>query len=909
MLRLALLIVFGALAALSAMAHSSTYEAPHDKARLLEATATTSAATVVPFATMETAGDALLHILAFLIILAAAHPLGMLFPRLFRLPLITGYLIVGILTGPFVANLLRTDLVDMLSKSVNAMALSFISFQAGQEIYLPELRPQIRGILQLLMVLYTTAMTILTLVLWLGAGPFFYGMFDSSCKLAIALLFGSIAVLGSPATVMAIKIELDSNGPFTNLMLGATMMAEFVVLISFSVSRVVASVYCAKLDVSFANLMFTMGIVLSNLLVGAFIGLLILAIFLLPGPSAHGHDHDGEHSQATAMSERDTAILGSSTINGIKPPEHHQHHEATKSSSSFFSSLYFKGFWWLFMGYVFYVGTSTISELTIAHYGHSWDVKFEPLLVLMVASCIAGHHVGIRHEMHVILDAAAPFVFLPFFVMTGAGLKLDQVADAIPLMSLFVGLRYIAIFLACYTTGRFLLKLPPTQYNNLWLTMTPQAGVALGLANEVKGLSTDPWAAEFAATIVAAVVVNQIIGPVLCAMGLSRAGESRVAGGQLDTEMETGDGNDPGRGSLAGDMRGSMLKAHPSMFKVTSAIVVGNDGAACEIALQLALYGAQVKLPLLSDDKAARWNLVVKAIHESKKNGGLNSTRGGNFVELQELMVDNGATKSEQHEHDEGAAIRRTLADATSSSGGTDAIFFTGDENRTLEHVKMLAATTTTAKMPRLVAVLEDMRCVNELRRLGVLTVQSALALANIATRVGLSDNASASQVCADSCPSDAVSSASFLLENAAGASAMPRVIRDRRRVLQRNVRQILSSQGVGSFQQHDGLREALGMAQLPMSGNVAPTRLSMFGRSNGPEYFLGSGMRTYRPSNLASDIYIMDGGVNGEGGYEPGSPTDSDFATIELHSNRSAKAVYSSTNLTPGKAKGNSRR
>jgi hypothetical protein len=93
------------------------------------------------------------------------------------------------------------------------------------------------------------------------------------------------------------------------------------------------------------------------------------------------------------------------------------------------------------------------------------------------------------------------------------------------------------------------------------------------------------------------------------------------------------------------------------------------------------------------------------------------------------------------------------------------------------------------------------------------------------------------------------------------------------------------------------------------MPENVAPTRLSMFGRANGPEYFLGSGVRTYRPSNLTSEIYVMGDGANGDGGYEPGSPTDSDFATIELHSNRSAKAAYSSTSLTPGKAKGNIRR
>ncbi|POM59083.1 Hypothetical protein PHPALM_36183 [Phytophthora palmivora] len=94
-----------------------------------------------------------------------------------------------------------------------------------------------------------------------------------------------------------------------------------------------------------------------------------------------------------------------------------------------------------------------------AAYGLSWEIKFEPLLVLMVASCLAGHYTPIRHDMHVILDTVAPYVFLPFFVMTGAALKLDQVVNAIPLMSLYVVLRFVVIFIACYVGGRFMLDI------------------------------------------------------------------------------------------------------------------------------------------------------------------------------------------------------------------------------------------------------------------------------------------------------------------------------------------------------------------------------------------------------------------------------------------------------------------
>ncbi|KAJ8564206.1 hypothetical protein ON010_g7139 [Phytophthora cinnamomi] len=164
--------------------------------------------------------------LAFVIVLVAAHPLGLSFPKLFKLPLITGYLVIGIIAELFVANLLTDGLVNMLSNDVSALALSFISFQAGQEIYLPELRPQLNSVMVLLAALYVTAMLILTSAILLAESAFFYDDMRFYCQLGIALMFGSISVLGSPATVMTIKIELNSVGPFTSLMLGVTMTAD-----------------------------------------------------------------------------------------------------------------------------------------------------------------------------------------------------------------------------------------------------------------------------------------------------------------------------------------------------------------------------------------------------------------------------------------------------------------------------------------------------------------------------------------------------------------------------------------------------------------------------------------------------------------------------------------------------------
>ncbi|ETK88302.1 hypothetical protein L915_07436 [Phytophthora nicotianae] len=785
----------------------------------------------IPFNSWGNTTDTLQYALAFIVVLVAAHPLGLFFPKLFQLPLITGYLVIGIIAGPFVANLLPKELVDMLSTYVSALALSFISFQAGQEIYLPELRPQLKQIFILLSVLYIVAMIVLTSVHLLANNAFFYDDFITNCQLGIALMFGSISVLGSPATVMAIKIELNSVGPFTNLMLGATMTAEFVVLVSFSISRIICSIYCADLSVSVGNLVFTLAIVASNLLLGALLGLVIILIFQIPGSAAEEHMDLHDPTSITASNYSQYRDLEAATDPDRMPHPHNAYVEAidrrrTKRPEFWTTrvSLYVKGFLWLTMGYVFYISTTTISEATVASYGLSWEVKFEPLLVLMVASCLAGHYSLIRHDMHVILDTVAPYMFLPFFVMTGAALKLDKVVDAIPLMSLYVCLRFVSVFIACYFGGRFLLKLPPRQYNNLWLTMTPQAGVALGLANEVKALSTEPWAAEFAATIVAAVVVNQIIGPVLCAIGLSRAGESkydRVAEAQpADGETSESDGSAHGGRSLLhtrsrlsssnitqgnGDPRALL-----PFYKVKSAVVIGEDEVAFEIALELSLYGAQVNVPLLDKEQAEKWHSINETI--------LKRSAKGDLIQYKNKIED-------REKNDQMSAA--------------DVLIFTGDGMRTLEHVRTMKELLG-EDHPRMIAVIPDCTFSKELKELGVLIIQPAIALANIATRMALLDQKLAESLSQEISTTSDFATAAYFMNRESVHSLSEMRLDGRRLALGRSV---VNHHSVN----YDRLAEALAAENLPMP--PPPSRVSMFGTSAAgfdPFARRGDGMSAY---------------------------------------------------------------
>ena len=81
---------------------------------------------------------------SFAFIAIAAHQIGHLATRL-HLPLISGYLVAGILSGPFILQFMGSVNVESL-RFLDEMALGFIAFVAGSEMALDELRGRYRSI-------------------------------------------------------------------------------------------------------------------------------------------------------------------------------------------------------------------------------------------------------------------------------------------------------------------------------------------------------------------------------------------------------------------------------------------------------------------------------------------------------------------------------------------------------------------------------------------------------------------------------------------------------------------------------------------------------------------------------------------------------------------------------------------
>lgn len=138
----------------------------------------------------------------------------------------------------------------------------------------------------------------------------------------------------------------------------------------------------------------------------------------------------------------------------------------------------------------------------------------------LVVTNLAKHH---RRPFHAIEGIEWPFLVV-FFVLAGASLSLDEVADGGWLLAGYIVLRLLGRVVGGAVGGR-LGRMPTRQSGWLGLTLLPQAGVALGMT--IVGVQRFP---EIAGTVLpvvlAATVVFEMVGPFLTRAGLVAVGEA-----------------------------------------------------------------------------------------------------------------------------------------------------------------------------------------------------------------------------------------------------------------------------------------------------------------------------------------------------------------------------------------------
>jgi Kef-type K+ transport system membrane component KefB len=186
--------------------------------------------------------------------------------RRLRLPNVTGYIIVGILIGPYILNLIPQTIIDGMD-FVTDVALAFIAFGVGRYLKLSTIRESSTQVLIMTLCESLLAAAIVIVVM----------IFVFKLPVPFALLLGAIGSATAPAsTIMTIR-QYKAKGNFVNMLLQVVVLDDAVALLAFSICAAVAQ----ALDSSSGAKVGIMVLLLPIFLNIAAVGLGILAGFLL----------------------------------------------------------------------------------------------------------------------------------------------------------------------------------------------------------------------------------------------------------------------------------------------------------------------------------------------------------------------------------------------------------------------------------------------------------------------------------------------------------------------------------------------------------------------------------------------------------------------------------------------------
>jgi Kef-type K+ transport system membrane component KefB len=197
-----------------------------------------------------------------------------------KLPAVTGYILVGLLVGPYGLELITPDNVLDL-QLLNSLALSLIALTAGGEIKLPGLKRNLKTIGSILFfqTLFIAGGIIVLILALKPLLPFFQdpAYFPGfSSVIAAGLLVGIICTASSPSTTLAVIVECKKKNRFTELILSIVMLKDIVILFLFVIGLSVARTLVGGSRFNPGNLARILLEISGSLVIGIIIGFIIV---------------------------------------------------------------------------------------------------------------------------------------------------------------------------------------------------------------------------------------------------------------------------------------------------------------------------------------------------------------------------------------------------------------------------------------------------------------------------------------------------------------------------------------------------------------------------------------------------------------------------------------------------------
>lgn len=410
-----------------------------------------------------------------LLSIAFALMIGLLMTRIIKplgLPAVTGYLITGVIIGPYCLGTVAKTLgiigfgfhsLEYVEgfKVISDVALGFIAFSIGNEFRLKQVKEigkqaVVIGVLQAFTATFFVDVALIILSLIVG---------KDVLPMSVAITLGAVATATAPAATLMVVRQYKAKGKLTDILLPIVALDDAVGLIVFAVSFGIArALSVGKADI-ISIIVNPIIEIICSLVLGAIMGYIFSEVEKL------------FHSRSKRLSVSVTFVILTVALTMIN----------------------------------FHIGPIEISTSS--------------LLTCMMLGTVFCNVCESSEELMDRVDRWTTPLFILFFVISGAELELSIFTN---LAIVGVGIVYIVFRSIGKIIGAsFSAKIVHCDENivkYLGITLLPQAGVALGMSVTAMQLGTHEGGI-IRNIILFSVLIYELVGPVLTKIALTKAGE------------------------------------------------------------------------------------------------------------------------------------------------------------------------------------------------------------------------------------------------------------------------------------------------------------------------------------------------------------------------------------------------
>ena len=409
-----------------------------------------------------------------LLTLSVALIAGLLLSRLAKkvqLPAVTAYLIAGIIVGPFLLGKIGvgfnfTDNSPQRYEILSNLALGFIAFAIGNEFRVSQLK-KIGKQATVIGVFQAVFTTVIVDIVLIA---FALLTKEKYLTLSAAIVLGAVATATAPAATLMVVRQYKAKGPLTDILLPVVALDDAVGLVTFAISFGVAKAIGTGTVDAISMIFNPLIEVVLSIILGAFMGLIFTVC------------EKFFHSRSKRMA----------------------------------------------VSVAFVMATVAISHLSFSI--GPVHVAFSSLLSCMMLGTVFCNICDFSEEL---MDRAerwtAPLLVL-FFVISGAELDLTVFTNGIFVLIgvIYIISRSVGKYFGAGMSAK-MTKCDPNIVKYLGITLLPQAGVALGMANQALALGATDGKVVQTITLFA-VLIYEIVGPMLTKISLTKAGDIKPEG-------------------------------------------------------------------------------------------------------------------------------------------------------------------------------------------------------------------------------------------------------------------------------------------------------------------------------------------------------------------------------------------